>query len=70
MLATALPGNLVMVRCRRRVIQATVLSSHAGDNAAGMTWLRRDVDANSCRRQCCRVMLATALPRQMRHGAM
>jgi hypothetical protein len=45
------------------------LLSHTGDNAAEATWLRRDVDAESCRQRCyqgdlaavrcrCRVMQA------------
>jgi hypothetical protein len=52
---------------------ATVLSCHAGDGAAGVSWPRRDVDVESCWRWCyrgdlaavryrCRVMLATVLP--------
>jgi hypothetical protein len=41
----------------------TVLSSHAGNDAAEATWLQPDVDVKSCRRQCCRVMLAMALSR-------
>jgi hypothetical protein len=38
-----------------------MLLSHAGDSAAETTWLRRDINAESCWRQCCRVMLASAL---------
>jgi hypothetical protein len=38
----------------------TMLPSHAGDGTAGVTWLQRDVDVESCWRQCCRVMLAVA----------
>jgi hypothetical protein len=26
----------------------TILPSHAGDDAAGVTWPQRDVDAESC----------------------
>jgi hypothetical protein len=40
-----------------------MLSSHAHDDAAGATWPRRDVAAESCWRQCCRVMLVTTLLR-------
>jgi hypothetical protein len=40
---------------------ATMLSSHAGDEAAEVTWSRRDVDAESCGQQCDQVMLVTAL---------
>jgi hypothetical protein len=35
------------------------MSSHAGDGATGVTWPRRDVDAESCWRRCCQVMLVT-----------
>jgi hypothetical protein len=44
----------------------TVLPNHAGDDVAGVTWPQRDVDAKSCSRQCCRVMLVIAL--SGRHG--
>jgi hypothetical protein len=40
---------------------ATLLLSHANDGAAEVTWLRRDVDVESCWQQCCRVMLVTML---------
>jgi hypothetical protein len=62
MLATALPGDFTVARCRRRVIHATMLSSHAGDNVAGVTWLWCDVDAESCWQQRHRDMLPMALP--------
>jgi hypothetical protein len=39
-----------------------MLPSHASHNVAKVTWPRRDVDAESCWRHCCRVMLVTALP--------
>jgi hypothetical protein len=39
----------------------TLLSSHAGNGAAGVTWLRRNVDAESSRRWCCQVMLVMVL---------
>jgi hypothetical protein len=39
--------------------------SHAGDGAIGATWPRRDVDVETCWRQCCRVMLAMVLPGDM-----
>jgi hypothetical protein len=35
-----------MAQCRRWVMLAMVLPSHAGDGAAEVTWLRRDVDAS------------------------
>jgi hypothetical protein len=31
---------------------ATMMLSHAGDGAARMTWLRRNLDAESYWRQC------------------
>jgi hypothetical protein len=37
---------------------STVLSSDVGDGAVKVTCLRCDVDAESCWRWCCRVMLA------------
>jgi hypothetical protein len=42
--------------------------SHAGDDAAEATWPQRDVDAESYRRQCCRVLLATTLLRPLGRG--
>jgi hypothetical protein len=42
---------------------ATMLSSHAGDGAAEMTWSWRNVDAESFWRQCYRVMLTMVLSR-------
>jgi hypothetical protein len=58
---------------------ATMLPSHADDDAAGVTWLRCNVDDESYwRRHCrgdlaavqcrCQVMLATALPGRLGHG--
>jgi hypothetical protein len=41
-------GDLVVARCRCRVILVMMLSSHAGNDAAKATWLRCDVDAESC----------------------
>jgi hypothetical protein len=38
-----------------------MLPSHARDNAVEVTWPWRDVDAESCWQQCCRVMLSMAL---------
>jgi hypothetical protein len=60
---------------------ATMMSSHAGDGASRSTWPRRDVEAESCWRRCCRgdlatvryrcqVMPAMALPRQLGCDAM
>jgi hypothetical protein len=37
-----------MVRCRCRVMQETMLPSHAGDGSARATSPRRDVDTESC----------------------
>jgi hypothetical protein len=54
----------------------TVLSSLAGDDVMSKlsqveaTGLWRDVNVESCWRQCCRVMLATALSEQLVRGAM
>jgi hypothetical protein len=47
-----------------------VLLSHAGDAATEVTWPQHDVDGESCWRQCCRVMLATALPRRLGRDVM
>jgi hypothetical protein len=58
-----LRDDLATTRCRCRVMLATMLLSHAHDDAAEVTWPQRDVDAESSRRQCCRVMLVTTLPR-------
>jgi hypothetical protein len=48
----------------------TLLSSHVGNGVDEATWPRRDVGAESCWRQCCRVMMAMALPRRLGCGAM
>jgi hypothetical protein len=68
MLVTTLPENLAVAQCRCRVILATILLSHAGDDAAGVTWPRRNEDAESCwlwsgctapeikALRCCRIM--------------
>jgi hypothetical protein len=48
MLATALSGDLATATCRCRVMLVTMLSGHAGNDAARATWPRRDVDAESC----------------------
>jgi hypothetical protein len=40
---------------------ATMLPSHAGEDAAKVTWLRCEVDAESCWRQCYRVVLVMVL---------
>jgi hypothetical protein len=39
----------------------TASSSHAGDGGVEATWPLRDVDVESCRRWCCRVMMTMAL---------
>jgi hypothetical protein len=39
---------LSVARYRCRVMLATVLPSHAGDDDAKATWLRCDVDVKSC----------------------
>jgi hypothetical protein len=49
---------------------AMVMPSHADDGTAGVTWLRRDVDADSCSRRCYRVMLVTTLPGRLGRGTM
>jgi hypothetical protein len=54
-------GDLAAMRCRCLLMLATMLLSHAGDDAVDTTWPRHDVDAESCWPQCCRVMLAMAL---------
>jgi hypothetical protein len=62
MLASVLPRH-----CRCRVMLTTVLLSHAGDGATdACDWPWSDVDAKSCCRRCCRVMLAMVLLRQCR----
>jgi hypothetical protein len=38
-----------------------VLTSHAGDDIAEASWLRGDVDTESCWQRCCRVMLVMTL---------
>jgi hypothetical protein len=58
-------GDLAAVRSRCRVILATMLPSHAGDDAAEVTWPRRDIDAESCWQQCYQVMLVMTQPRQL-----
>jgi hypothetical protein len=45
--------NLVVARCRCRVMLATALSSHVGDCVVEATQPRHDVDAESCWRRCC-----------------
>jgi hypothetical protein len=50
-----------MAPCRCHVMLATMLPSHAFDDAAKATWLWRDVDAELCWHQCRRVMLVMAL---------
>jgi hypothetical protein len=49
---------------------AMVLLSYTSDSAIGVIYPRRDVDAESCWRWCCRVMLATALSRRLGRGVM
>jgi hypothetical protein len=49
---------------------ATMLLSHASDGPAKVTWPWSDVDAESCWRQCYRVMLVMMLPRRHGHDAM
>jgi hypothetical protein len=41
-------GNLVVARCRCRVMLAVMLLSHAGNGTAEATWSRWDVDVKSC----------------------
>jgi hypothetical protein len=46
-------GNLVMARCRCRVMLVTMLLSQDGDGATEVTWSRRDVGAESCSQLYC-----------------
>jgi hypothetical protein len=41
-------GDLATMRWRYRVMLAIVLSSRAGNDTVGVTWPRRDEDAESC----------------------
>jgi hypothetical protein len=43
-----------------------MILSHVGDDVTGVTWPRRDVDAESC----WRVMVATTLSGRLGRGAM
>jgi hypothetical protein len=54
---------MVMVLPRRLGCGAIQMLSHAGGDTTEVTWPLRDIDAESCWRQCYRVMMATALPR-------
>jgi hypothetical protein len=47
---------------------AIMLSSYARDDTAEATW--HDVDAKSCWRQCCRVVLVMTLLRRLDHSVM
>jgi hypothetical protein len=38
---------MAMMQCRSRVMLATMLLSHAADDAVGVIWLQRDVDVES-----------------------
>jgi hypothetical protein len=49
---------------------ATVLLSHAGDGAVKTIWPWYDVDAESCWRRCCRVMLVMTLPVRLSRDAL
>jgi hypothetical protein len=71
MLATLLlshAGDLVVAQCRYQVMLVTMLSSHAIDGTARAIWPPRDVDAESCWRRCCRVMLAMVLLGRLGRG--
>jgi hypothetical protein len=54
-------ATVLLSRAGNSAIGATVLLNHAGDGAAGLTWLWCNVDAESCRWRCYRVMLVMAL---------
>jgi hypothetical protein len=41
-------ATLVVVLCRLRVMLATMLPSQTSDDTIKATWLRRNVDAESC----------------------
>jgi hypothetical protein len=58
---------LVVARFRCRVIQTTVLSSHASDDAAEMTWPRCDIGTGD---NAVRVMMVMALPRHLGYDTM
>jgi hypothetical protein len=45
-------GDLGTTRCRCQVTLTTMLPCHAGDGVAKVTWSWRDVDVESCWRQC------------------
>jgi hypothetical protein len=47
-----------------------VMLSHADDDATEVIWPWCDVDAESCWRQCCQVMLTTVVPGRLGHGVM
>jgi hypothetical protein len=53
-------GGLAVAQYRCCVMLTMVLPSHAGDGVAEAAWPWSDVDAESCWRQCCRVMLVIA----------
>jgi hypothetical protein len=42
---------------------ATMLLSHPGDGGAEATWLRHNVDVESCWRQCCRLKVVLIVVR-------
>jgi hypothetical protein len=63
-------GDFTVTRCRCQVILATMLSSHAGDDATGVTWSWSDVNVESCWRQCYRVKLTTTLLGQLDRDVM
>jgi hypothetical protein len=48
----------------------TTRPSYADDDAAEVTWLQHDVDAESCWQQRCQVMLVMALSRRLGCGVM
>jgi hypothetical protein len=47
----------------------TMLLSHVGDGATEAAWPRRDIDAESCYWQFCRVMLVRTLLGKLQRGA-
>jgi hypothetical protein len=61
---------LAMALLRRLGCSVMSMPSHASDGAAEATWLLCDVDAESCWRQCCQVVLVMVLPRRLGRSAM
>jgi hypothetical protein len=74
-------SSVLLWNCQNRILFLTnrtiqffqsyqIWSSTTDDSAAETNYPRHDVDAESCCRQCYRVILTTALPSQLGHNAM